>query len=59
MSDLVALLINEIIKPLKQIQRIGVGCIDNEKTGEVYYRIDDRYFRIKVEEVDSMGNPLE
>lgn len=58
MSHLETLLINEIRKPLEQMQRNNIGYIDGESSNEIYYRIDERIFRIRIKEVDSMENPL-
>ena len=52
-SDLETLLMGEIRKPLEQMQNKSVGYIDNESFNEIYYKIDDRIFRIRINEVDS------
>lgn len=57
-SDLETLLMNEIRKPLEQMQRNNIGYIDGETSNEIYYKIDERIFRIRIKEVDSTGNPL-
>ena len=53
MSHLETLLINEIRKPLEQMQRNSIGYIDCESSNEIYYKIDDRTFCIRINEVDS------
>lgn len=58
MSHLETLLMNEIRKLLEQMQRNNIGYIDGESSNEIYYKIDDRIFRIRIKEVGSMGNPL-
>lgn len=58
MSHLETLLMNEIRKPLEQMQNKNIGYIDGESSSEIYYKIDERIFRIGIKEVDSMGNPL-
>lgn len=58
MSHLETLLMNEIRKPLAQMQCSNIGYIDGESSNEFYYKIDDRIFRIGIKEVDSTGNPL-
>lgn len=50
MSHLEALLMNEIRKPLEQLQRSQVGYIDGEISGCIYYKIDDRSFAIEIRE---------
>lgn len=58
MSHLETLLMSEIRKPLEQMQRNSIGYIDAESSDEIYYKIDERIFRIKVREVDSNLNPV-
>lgn len=59
MSHLGALLMNEIRKPLEQMERNHVGYIDGETEKKIYYKIDKRIFTIEIKEVDEMGNPLQ
>lgn len=59
MSHLETLLMSEIRKPLEQMQNKSIGYIDGESSSEIYYKIDERIFRIRIKEVDSMGNPLQ
>lgn len=58
MSHLETLLMSEIRKPLEQMQRNSIGYIDTESSDEIYYKIDERIFRIKISEVDSNLNPV-
>jgi len=53
MSHLETLLINGIRKPLEQMQHNSIGYIDYESSNEIYYKIDDRIFCIKINEFDS------
>lgn len=59
MSHLETWLMNEIRKPLEQMQRNNVGYIDAESSDEIYYKIDERIFRIKICEVDSDLNLIQ
>ena len=59
MSHLETLLMNEVRKPLEQMERNHVGYIDGETENKIYYKIDERAFVIEIKEVDEMGNPLE
>lgn len=59
MSHLETLLMSEIRKPLERMQQNSIGYIDGESSSEIYYKIDDRNFCIKISEVDGMGNPLQ
>lgn len=58
MSHLETLLMSEIKKPLEQMQRNNIGYIDGESSNEIYYKIDERIFHIRIKEVGSTGNPL-
>lgn len=49
---------SEIRKPLEQMQRINVGYIDGESSNEIYYKIDEKIFRIRINEVDSNLEPV-
>lgn len=53
MSHLETLLMSEIRKSLEQMQRKSIGYIDAESSDEIFYKIDERIFRIKINEVDS------
>lgn len=53
MSHLETLLMNEVRKPLEQMQHNNIGYIDAESSNEIYYRIDERIFRVGINEVDS------
>lgn len=57
MSHLEALLMNEVRKPLEQMQKINIGYIYGESSNEIYYKIDDRLFRVNIKEVDENLNP--
>lgn len=58
MSNLETLLMGEIRKPLEQMQRNNIGYIDAESLDEIFYRIDERIFQIRIREVDSNLNPI-
>lgn len=58
MNHLETLLMSEIRKPLEQMQHNNIGYIDGESSSEIYYKIDERIFRIRINEVDSAGNPI-
>lgn len=58
MSHLETLLMNEIRKPLEQMQRNNIGYIDGESSNVIYYKIDESIFCIRIKEVDNEGNPL-
>ncbi len=53
MSHLEKLLMDEVRKPLEQMQHNSIGYIDAESSNEIYYKIDERIFRIRINEVDS------
>ena len=59
MSHLETLLMSEIRKPLEQMQSNSIGYIDCETLNEIYYKIDERIFCIKIKEVDIIGDPVE
>lgn len=50
------LLMGEIRKPLEQMQRNNIGYIDVESSNEIYYKIDEKIFRIRINEVDDNLN---
>lgn len=58
MSHLETLLMNEIRKPLEQMERNHVGYIDGETEKKIYYKIDNRSFCIEIKEVDGLGKEL-
>ena len=51
MSHLETLLLNEVRKPLEDLEKSHVGFIDEETSSTVYYKIDNRLFAIDVREV--------
>ena len=51
MSHLETLLMNEVRKPLKELERSHVGFIDEENSTTIYYKIDDRTFAVDIREV--------
>ncbi|MCI9142374.1 MAG: hypothetical protein HFH87_07090 [Lachnospiraceae bacterium] len=53
MSHLEKLLMDEVRKPLEQMQHNNIGYIDAETSNEFYYKIDERIFCIRINEVDS------
>ncbi len=56
MSHLETLLMGEIRKPLEQMQHKNIGYIDAETSNEFYYKIDERLFCIRINEVDNNLN---
>lgn len=54
MSHLETLLMNAIRKPLEEMQRNGIGYIDGESSDEIYYKIDGRIFRIRINEAEKI-----
>lgn len=46
----------EIRKPLEQMQHKNIGYIDAETSNEFYYKIDERLFCIRINEVDNNLN---
>lgn len=50
MSDIETLLINRIRIALKALNQEGVGYIEQERSGHIYYAIDNRYFDVSVAE---------
>lgn len=59
MSHLVTMLMNEVRKPLEQMERNRVGYIDGETERKIYYKIDNRAFCIEINEVDNSGKSIE
>lgn len=51
MSHLETLLLNEVRKPLEDLEKSHVGFIDEETSSSIYYKIDDRLFAIDIREV--------
>ena len=45
------LLMNTLRNAVESLSRSGVGYIDLEQTGEIYYCIDDKRFLIQVKDV--------
>ena len=48
MTHIETLVMNEIRKALENLERQGVGYIDCEHTGVIYYNIDGRNIRVQV-----------
>ena len=53
MSHLETLLMNEIRKTLYHMKHNNIVYIDAETSNEFYYKIDERIFYIRINEVDS------
>lgn len=53
MSHLKTLLMNEVIKPLEQMEKNNVGYIHSVTSDRIYYRIDNRLFSIEIKEEKS------
>ena len=51
MSDLSTLIINELTQKLKVLEETGVGFIDQSDTKGILYKIDGRYFDIRITEM--------
>ena len=51
MSHLETLLMNEVRKPLEQMERNNIGYINRESVNTIYYKVDDREFAIEITEV--------
>lgn len=47
-NHVIALLLHEIKTRLKELERRGIGCIEDSYPGSVEYRIDDTVFEIIV-----------
>lgn len=58
MNHLETLLMNEVLKPLEQMERNNIGYINRESVDTIYYKIDDREFAIKVKEIDENRKEL-
>ena len=50
MNHLETLLTNRIRQALEALRKEGVGYIEQETNGHIYYAIDGRYFDICVQE---------
>lgn len=50
MSHLETLLLNEVRKPLENLEKSHVGFIDSETCSTIYYKIDDRLFAVDIRE---------
>lgn len=58
MSHLKTLLMNEVRKPLEELERNHVGYIHSETGDRIYYKIDNRCFSIEFKEIDNMGKEV-
>lgn len=53
MSHIETLVLNEVRKALENLQRSGVGYINEETYGNIFYVVDDKTIRIVVDEVEN------
>ncbi len=51
MSHIETLVMNEVRKALENLQKQGVGYIDYETMGNIYYSVDNRIIRVKIETI--------
>lgn len=56
MSDLSTLLVNQINQGLEGLEKKGVGYIDQSDSKGILYKIDGRYFDIRVTEMNKEEN---
>lgn len=50
------LIMNRVRDALKQLSKEGIGYIEQETAGHIYYAIDGRFFDIRVGEEDQGKN---
>lgn len=48
MSDMEALVLNQVRKALEGLEHTGVGHIELEQSDAIFYNIDDRQFKIDI-----------
>ena len=58
MSHLETLLMNELRKPLQQLEKTNVGYIDGETSSRIYYTIDNHTFAVEIREVKDIKSEL-